>query len=394
MNLNLASSFAPFLLLVAFGILLFIMPSRKKYETRALFGIYFICKAILNATFVCSITCSVIELEYIRGFIDNITTITLYFGFFSLVFPLEKLLRAYFPIIILIVAISCVYTITLISYSPEQQQELMKVIWEQDRADIRFPAIFHIKNTMGLTALAVIMYFQVTIFRFGFGFKKFAANNYSYTERLNMKFFIYLELFLLSSILIDSFIIYIHTETARIIYIFYSAIFAFSVYYLIANDKVLKGKLFQEQFLSFIGQSESSNILFLRIVNKRHEVSPNYTTDAKYDLRQKLITYFKEEKPYISKKLNSHDVAKALNTNRTYVSQIINRDFNTTFYHFVNVFRIEEAKIRISKMPNYSLKSIADECGFSSYTTFSKYYNMYKYEKAQVYGVDVDFILA
>lgn len=60
-------------------------------------------------------------------------------------------------------------------------------------------------------------------------------------------------------------------------------------------------------------------------------------------------------------------------------------DFNTTFFNFVNVFRIEEAKKQIQTGPSYSLKAIGDSCGFSSYTTFAKYYKMYLTKPADWY---------
>lgn len=379
-------------MLLSFGILLFIMPSNKKRETCILFGIYFICKAFLSTIFIQSIDISVIELEYFRGVVDTATTTTLYFGFFSLIFPLKRLFIRYVPLIATMLAINCAYTITLASYNLQEQQEIAKVLWSQPEVDYRFPAIFYLKDTMGLFAIGVIVYFQLLILILGFKFKNFVKNNYSYNEQINLKFFIYLEAFLLSSILMDILIIYTNSEWAKLAYILYTSAFAFSVYYLIANDRILENNLFAEQFLSYVNQSNHKFILNQPYRKNEEESELNHEPKEKHDLlRQRLIQHFKKDKPYISKRLSINDIAKSLNTNRTYVSQIINNDFKTSFFHFVNVFRIEEAKKQISAMPSYSMKTVADSSGFSSYTTFIKYYKMYRQTTIEWYTKEISF---
>jgi AraC-like DNA-binding protein len=95
--------------------------------------------------------------------------------------------------------------------------------------------------------------------------------------------------------------------------------------------------------------------------------------DIKQRLREKLIKYFETEKPYIRPDLSLEDVCIYLQTNRSYISRIINDDFELNFYHFVNRYRIEEAK-RLFALPekdHFSIKGIAEYSGFKSISTFN-----------------------
>ena len=61
-----------------------------------------------------------------------------------------------------------------------------------------------------------------------------------------------------------------------------------------------------------------------------------------------------------------------LQTNRTYVSNLINQEFSCSFNEFVNEYRIIEAKKLIAEKDskNYSLDYISEAAGFGSINTF------------------------
>lgn len=46
---------------------------------------------------------------------------------------------------------------------------------------------------------------------------------------------------------------------------------------------------------------------------------------------------------FLNPKLSLTEVATAIGTNRTYLSEYLNNDLDTTFYEYVNGFRIKEA---------------------------------------------------
>jgi AraC-like DNA-binding protein len=89
-------------------------------------------------------------------------------------------------------------------------------------------------------------------------------------------------------------------------------------------------------------------------------------------LKDKLLATFAEEKIYKQSDLKITQVALMLQTNRTYISNLINTEFKCTFSEFVNRYRIEEAKnlLSDSKQQNYTLSHIADIAGFGSVNSF------------------------
>lgn len=88
-------------------------------------------------------------------------------------------------------------------------------------------------------------------------------------------------------------------------------------------------------------------------------------------LKLELFTYFKTEKPYLNPNLSLTEVAHALNTNRTYLSQIINEELEMNFYSFVNQYRIDYA-ITLIKEQNYNqtIDCLCEAAGFKSRSVF------------------------
>ena len=88
-------------------------------------------------------------------------------------------------------------------------------------------------------------------------------------------------------------------------------------------------------------------------------------------LLEQLQHYFETKKPYLIPELKIFDVARALGTNRTYISDLLNNEMDTNFNNFVNRYRVMEAKRLLNNGVNPSnTREIATRCGFNSYPTF------------------------
>lgn len=89
-------------------------------------------------------------------------------------------------------------------------------------------------------------------------------------------------------------------------------------------------------------------------------------------LKSKLVKLFENEKVYYKPELKITDVSQMLGTNRSYVSALINKEFNCSFNEFVNKYRIAEAKkiLGDDSANNFSLNYIAENVGFGSLGTF------------------------
>lgn len=74
---------------------------------------------------------------------------------------------------------------------------------------------------------------------------------------------------------------------------------------------------------------------------------------------------------YTDNLISKDKIAQMLDTNRTYVSRIVNEVYHKTFPQFINGLRIKEAVRRISDPEcDIPLKALASELGYNSMTTF------------------------
>jgi len=88
---------------------------------------------------------------------------------------------------------------------------------------------------------------------------------------------------------------------------------------------------------------------------------------------QKLNAYFGDQKPYLNPELTITEVAKELNVSVKYLSQVINESLGKNFYDFINSYRVEEAKIQLTRNAN-SKKTVLEvlyESGFNSKSAFN-----------------------
>lgn len=93
---------------------------------------------------------------------------------------------------------------------------------------------------------------------------------------------------------------------------------------------------------------------------------------AKYT--EQLVEYMRLEKPYLNPELTLTQLASEINISTHHLSQIINENFNLNFFEYINQFRVEEVKSRISnpKFESYSLLGIALDSGFNSKSAFNR----------------------
>jgi AraC-like DNA-binding protein len=88
--------------------------------------------------------------------------------------------------------------------------------------------------------------------------------------------------------------------------------------------------------------------------------------------RATLEAWLEKEKPYLNPDFQLQDLRQVLPMNRTYLSQFINAEYGCSFYHWVNGLRIAEAKRLLTENPEMKMKDIAQQCGFSSPTVFTR----------------------
>ena len=92
----------------------------------------------------------------------------------------------------------------------------------------------------------------------------------------------------------------------------------------------------------------------------------------KDQIKEQLVKLFENDKIYIKTDLKITDISSLLNTNRTYISNIINNDFEFSFNDYVNKYRVEEAQklLKLDNTSTYTLEYISNKSGFGSLHSF------------------------
>ncbi|MBN1926289.1 MAG: helix-turn-helix domain-containing protein [Prolixibacteraceae bacterium] len=91
---------------------------------------------------------------------------------------------------------------------------------------------------------------------------------------------------------------------------------------------------------------------------------------------EKLNRLMNSEKPWINPTLNLTDLAELIDVSPHLLSRVLNEYAQTNFYDYVNSFRLKHFKqiCHKSAYKNYTLLSMAYECGFNSKTTFNAFF--------------------
>ena len=144
--------------------------------------------------------------------------------------------------------------------------------------------------------------------------------------------------------------------------------------------------VFYKKFFYILSPILYSFILYISIfwiLNKR-----NFTTvfsqeekyrhsalsdDESTEYLNLLLEKTEKDKFYLDPNITITKVAEDLGTLPLYLSQIINKDLNKSFSDFINSYRLEEAKKKLSseKYSHIKIAAIALESGFNSISSFN-----------------------
>ena len=86
---------------------------------------------------------------------------------------------------------------------------------------------------------------------------------------------------------------------------------------------------------------------------------------------ERMYLLFEKEHVYLNPRLRLSELAMLLGTNRTYLSHYFNQNCESTFYDFVNDYRIHHAKLLLHSTDD-TLETIAMNSGFNSLSTFRR----------------------
>ena len=107
------------------------------------------------------------------------------------------------------------------------------------------------------------------------------------------------------------------------------------------------------------------------------------------NLYLRLLEYFDSEKPYLRWDLSIYDVAKALYTNKVYISKAISVYTGSHFCQFVNYHRIKYSIELFSKDTTLKIAELSARSGFKSTTSYLSSFKSFMHKNPSEWMKDI-----
>ena len=126
--------------------------------------------------------------------------------------------------------------------------------------------------------------------------------------------------------------------------------------------------------LGFMGLSQKPINPTFDLVEDKDEVilAEQQLLGAQKKILQKVLIEFEQKKVHLNSQLNIMHIVQTVGTNRTYISAIINQQYNQNFCSFVNSFRLEELEKVLAENPELNNEVLAEKCGFGSVVSLKR----------------------
>jgi AraC-like DNA-binding protein len=154
--------------------------------------------------------------------------------------------------------------------------------------------------------------------------------------------------------------------------VIFIAALAYSAY---AQPDIFNGYFFKE---SFLGKKDADQIplpvsnpeAIAKIEEKKYKNSP-LSKETSSELLQQLLVLMQHEKCYLNPDINLSLLAEKMNLSRHLTSQLINEQLGVSFFEYIKMLRIEEAKqILADNKQSHKIIDVAFMVGFNNKVSF------------------------
>ncbi len=150
--------------------------------------------------------------------------------------------------------------------------------------------------------------------------------------------------------------------------------FAGDVASLVLPSAVFSSLLF---FIGLIGNKQNA-VHTEEDENVKIKISDSEGNHSIKGFKRILESLFEKDKIFTNPELKIWDLSKMLGTNRTYVSKLINSEYNRNFCNHVNYYRVQHAKELIQKNPQITNEQIAELSGFGSQNSLYRAFQLFE----------------
>ncbi len=134
----------------------------------------------------------------------------------------------------------------------------------------------------------------------------------------------------------------------------------------------------QQRFKALLAKVENPETAV--IDTKEDDLEAKNTTDVNVEATRQILEGLKKleaQQYYLKQECSSHNVAKKIKTNTSYLSKVVNTRFQKNFNTYINDLRINYALHKLkedAKFRSFTVQSIANELGYKSADSFTKYF--------------------
>ena len=247
-----------------------------------------------------------------------------------------------------------------------------KLVWTGAISEFLFVPVFLIFPGKWTGAAAFIFGFCIlaltvaNIIIYALRHKTYLADNYSYNENIDVRWVVVSGVTYILVFLIYCISFFNATWMSEIFFCLFSIIIWG---YMIASAK---GHI--------VLQEEESDTPETAEGDRETEYDAAEADYAKYlmeTIEPRLTTCMTEEKLYLNPSLSLKTVATKIGSNTKYLSTYLNRCAGTSFYDYINSFRVKEACSIIQGMNESSrinMAEISEKSGFNSISSFNRHF--------------------
>jgi AraC-like DNA-binding protein len=199
----------------------------------------------------------------------------------------------------------------------------------------------------------------VTVFSISSKYDNYIKKNFSYTKNLSLYWLRWVFAPLYLTFLVWTILVWEQTWLSDAFFYFFYAVTWMIIYRYAINHDIVE----VPNFLNPFAKEENDEVEPDLEQNK----SSNY-----FQFAEKLDLCMGKKELYLNPQLTIVELANCIGTNRTYLSDYLNRQLNTNFYEYVNAFRIKKACSMLVSDNIDNLEILAEACGFNSLSTFRR----------------------
>ncbi len=213
-------------------------------------------------------------------------------------------------------------------------------------------------NTIYSNILGIIT--VVIVFLASSKYDNYIKKNFSYTENMSLSWLRWIITPLYLTLFVWTFIIWQPSWLGDAFYYLFTVIIWMFIYHFLWKHVIID----VPELLNPFSKTKEEDLII--------SVGDMMDYDNNHPFAQKLNNCMENDRLFLNPKLSIADLAAVVGTNRTYLSDYLNKQLHTTFYEYVNTFRVKKACELLDTGDNINLEIIAESCGFNSLSTFRR----------------------